>query len=205
MEQPTTATLLCGLQDSLQAAGLTPREIGLFSVSRGPGSFTGLRAGLTVAKTFAWLTGCRLASIDTHLILAAGLAEEDRQLAHRDTRQIATVINAQRNEWFAQIWQIGGDGLEVLAGNRIVRPEQFLEGLPRGSIVNGPGLSRLPASGNWQTRDLRICQPAWRMPRASVIGQLGWQESKSGRTTDPLSLVPLYGRLSAAEEKRSGA
>ena len=49
-----SARLLPGIEEVLSSAGVTLREIDLFGVTIGPGSFTGLRVGLATAKGFAW-------------------------------------------------------------------------------------------------------------------------------------------------------
>src|SRR4051812_2892631 len=54
----------------LRAQGWTPRDLGAVIVSRGPGSYTGLRVGVMSAKSLAFATGCKLLAIETFAAVA---------------------------------------------------------------------------------------------------------------------------------------
>jgi tRNA threonylcarbamoyl adenosine modification protein YeaZ len=55
--------LAAAIADAAAELGWRPADVDLVAVVRGPGSFTGLRVGVTTAKAFAWATGCRLLGI----------------------------------------------------------------------------------------------------------------------------------------------
>ncbi len=57
--------------DLLVAAGWTPRDLSAVAVSRGPGSYTGLRVGIMSAKALAYAVGCPILAIDTFAIIAS--------------------------------------------------------------------------------------------------------------------------------------
>ncbi len=200
--QTTTAGLVAELARLVKSHGLVPSDIRLVSVSIGPGSFTGLRVGVTVAKTFAWATGCPVAAIGTHEIIARqafdALSSSDRAFSSA----IISVINAQRHEWFAEIRRCATVGSENVLENRIVAPRPFVQELDLPMWISGPGLSALrgAAPSEWNDR-IRVCEAAVWQPRGDTTGILGHAALEVGQTVDHWALNPVYGRRSAAEEK----
>src|SRR5262245_58515613 len=79
--------LLPEIRRLLARCNRTARDCRLVAVSIGPGSFTGLRVGVTCAKTMAFATGCQVAAVDTLLAIAAN--------SPPDTAQVHVVADAQ--------------------------------------------------------------------------------------------------------------
>ena len=69
-------TLAPALAELLAAAGLTPRDVRLVATTVGPGSFTGLRVGVTTAKTFAYAVGAEVLGLNTLEVIAAQTPSE---------------------------------------------------------------------------------------------------------------------------------
>jgi tRNA threonylcarbamoyladenosine biosynthesis protein TsaB len=67
--------LIPSIQQLLESAGLHPRELDAFAVGVGPGSYTGVRIGVTVAKTLAWTHGMALLGVSSLEALALGGCE----------------------------------------------------------------------------------------------------------------------------------
>ncbi len=200
-ELTTTASLITGLRELLNSLDLTPSEIGLVSVSTGPGSFTGLRIGATVAKTWAYAVDCPVAAIDTHQIIAhqawSGLSDSQRLFS----RTIATAINAQRNEWFVAIHGFDQQPPLVLKTSQIIDPGDFFADQPAPVWLSGPGLTRSGLNLARHPRHVRVTDEKHWQPTARTAGILGFRAFQENRTIDHWSLVPKYGRRSAAEEK----
>ena len=87
----TTATIFGVIEKLLAGAGLAPEALEVFIVARGPGSFTGTRIGLAVAKTFARVLGCPLIGVDTLRLLAA-------QTEPVEERPFHALLNCVRDE-----------------------------------------------------------------------------------------------------------
>ena len=164
--------------------GWTPRELTGVLVSRGPGSYTGLRVGLMSAKTLAYATGCVLMGIDTFAAIA-------RQAP---AGTINVLADAQQGKIYVQRFVQGQGGpLEIWPFNN------WSESLSPGTWVSGPGLDifadKLPPhiqalpSENW-------------LPRPESLLAIGLERLTRGESDDPFTLEPLYLRPSAAEEKR---
>jgi tRNA threonylcarbamoyladenosine biosynthesis protein TsaB len=174
----------------LEQVGWRPADVQLIAVTLGPGSFTGLRVGITSAKTLAYATGASLIGVNT----LAALAEQ----VPCDAEQLFAVIDAGRQELYVgQFARDGGHWLRIGPGS-IQSIDAWLAGLPRGAIVTGPALaklaSRLPA-------DVTVAPASnWKL-MATTVGRVGWRHYETGQRDDPFQLTPLYLRRSAAEEK----
>lgn len=192
-DRRSAQTLAPALFELLAAAGIVPRDVRLVATTVGPGSFTGLRVGVTTAKTFAYAVGAEVLGLNTLEILAA---QTPRELLGNDATEIQAVIDAQRKELY--VGRFSGREFEPLAANAIVPEQAWLDALPPGTVVTGPGLgrleSRLPAGVVAVERPLRL-------PQAVTVGRLAWRDYQRGRRDNLWKLAPAYLRISAAEEK----
>ncbi len=191
--------LVLEIGELLRAHSLTPRDVELVAVSRGPGSFTGLRVGMVCAKTFAYATGCRFIAVDTF----AAIAEN----APADLTRLFVIEDAQRDDLF--VGEYARSPLQQwkqVPPVRIVSTDNFLQSRSDMAIVTGPGVAKFETetlSENW-LQDPKI----WR-PRASTIASLGRLHEQStydkpaSEECDFWRASPFYLRLSAAEEKRA--
>src|SRR5215831_14854533 len=83
----------------LAAAGWKPRDVSAVVVSRGPGSYTGLRVGVMSAKTFAYAAGCALLAIDTFAAIAAQ--------APAEAAPLDVIADAQQDRVYVQRYERG--------------------------------------------------------------------------------------------------
>lgn len=187
----TTQCLVPSIGDLANSAGWTIHEIQMVAVSQGPGSFTGIRVGLTTAITFAYAIKAKIVAVNTLDCIAAQ--------APKDVSRLAVVIDAQRGELCAATYQRQTDGvLERMRSWEIVTRRDWLEHLPAEAAVIGPGLAKL--RDDLVDRVDVIAQPYWD-PRAATVGQLGWSKYQHGQCDDLWTLKPIYFRQSAAEER----
>src|SRR5260370_10933533 len=101
----------------LGRAGLAAAELKAIAIGIGPGSFTGLRVGLSYAKGLKLATGCALLGIPNLDTLAlTALAEISATAA---PRLICTVLGARKGEFYAALYQTTGDGLESVSNDRM--------------------------------------------------------------------------------------
>jgi tRNA threonylcarbamoyladenosine biosynthesis protein TsaB len=162
-------------------------------VSAGPGSFTGLRIGITLAKTFAFATGAKLVAVPSVRVLVEN--------APPQAQNVAIVLDAKRDQIYSALFERAGETwierepahldslVDVLS--RALRPVHLLgEGIPHHEKFipkNDPGIMVTP-------------QDSWR-PRAQSVAKIGWQMARRGDFTDALALTPVYIRRPEAEEK----
>ncbi|HEY5311981.1 MAG TPA: tRNA (adenosine(37)-N6)-threonylcarbamoyltransferase complex dimerization subunit type 1 TsaB [Pirellulales bacterium] len=181
----------------LTEAGWQPRQVELVAVTAGPGSFTGLRVGVTTAKSFAWATGAAVLGVDT-LEVIARQALDDGALAPETP--VAVALEAERDEIFAAVY--GPARGAVLHAPAIVASQAWLATLEPGWRVTGPALGRLASQVPAQVEI--VASSRW-FPTAAAVGQLAAWRFQCGQHDDVWQLVPRYFRRSAAEEKWEAA
>ncbi len=196
----TTGRLIPAMADAANRHGLSWMELKLISVSTGPGSFTGLRVGVTVARTLAYATGCRVVGVPTHAVICRQAFLEISARNGDTSVRVASMIGAQRNEWFLEVREVSSGGQSVLAPSRVVGRDELRNAVQAGCVWCGPGLRLIPELEDSQALR-QVCGEAFRDPRAAETGAVGWAASRQNQWTDPYRLVPDYGRPSAAEER----
>lgn len=177
--------------DLLAEQGWRPRDIEVVLVSRGPGSYTGLRVGLISARTLAYATGCLLFGISTAEIIAAQASAWEGRLD--------VLIDAQQDRVYMQSFEQTPAGFRAVS-EIAIRPFSAWAGqssLP--GWVSGPGLhgreGRLPPG-------VQVIDPTLWEPQAAVLLRQGMQRWREGAKPDDVwSLEPLYLRPSAAEQQ----
>lgn len=201
--QVTTKDLIPDILTLLKRSKLGPSDIQLVSVSLGPGSFTGLRVGITTAKTLAYVNRCDLIAIGTHHLLfrQAKMAISRADEPIPNIKHIQSVIDAQRGEWFAASFCL--DDPEPSSeedSSFLVRPETLAASVDRPTLWCGPALTKLQPDCT-HLANVHLAPRKFWNPMAVTCGQLAFEKLENGHTNDLYSARPYYGRKSAAEEK----
>src|SRR5262245_55101971 len=132
-------TLAPAIRELLREVGWRPADVQLVAVAAGPGSFTGLRIGVTTAKTFAYAVGAQVLGVNTLEAVACA--------APPVSFPLRVVMDAQRRELFAATFAREENGRIAFAvPTHIVAADEWLAGLRPGESVAGPGLERLAAA-----------------------------------------------------------
>jgi len=182
-------TLPAEVADMLAGCSLQPHSIQSVAVSIGPGSFTGLRVGLTFAKTFAWLNDARLVAVDTLRAIA--------QQVPPHIEYVTAIIDAQRSEFFAATYRWNAELGLRFAINDVGLAN--VADLPSDYPIVGPACNKLRAIA--LNRFDILDESLWQ-PHAVNVGRIGLYMLDQQQFSDPDSLEPVYIRLSYAEEKR---
>ena len=148
-ERPGHATRLLGLVEQvLGDARREPADVGLIAVGTGPGSFTGLRIGVSTARALSQALGAPLTGVGTLRGLAAGAQEEQQP-----ERPVMAVLDARRGEAFAAAYA----GSRVLLEPCALAPEALAAAVRR--LHDATATSPL-AVGDGALRFRRHMEPA---------------------------------------------
>ncbi|MEX2316102.1 MAG: tRNA (adenosine(37)-N6)-threonylcarbamoyltransferase complex dimerization subunit type 1 TsaB [Pirellulales bacterium] len=187
----TAQWLAPALERLLAEIGWSADSIELVAVAVGPGSFTGLRIGVTAAKTLAYAVGAQIVAVETMAVLAAQAASP---------ATLWTVMDAQRQELFVARFAAPAAGrLAPIGDTSIIAVQLWLDRLRPGDHVTGPPLARL--QGRLPEGVVAVTPDECWQPTAAGVGQVAWQAYQNGQRDDVWTLVPRYYRPSAAEEK----
>lgn len=186
--------LMPAIERVLHSAKCELSAIDGIAVSIGPGSFTGLRIGLAIAKTLAHSEGKPIVAVSTLEALALRAARADVL--------IAPMLDARRNEIFGAIFKSSDDGtnLERLSPDVVERPETFAERITMPTIAVGSGALRYAQllQEHLQKRVI-FAEGEINHPSAGVVAQLGARKLAEGLAANVLTLEPVYVRKSDAE------
>jgi len=178
-----TTQLTPRLVAALEELQLGPDALSAVAVSLGPGSFTGLRVGLAIAKGLALARGIPLVGIPTLDILAAAQG--------RSRRPLLAVIQTGRGRLCAARyrWRRGWQRRE---GPFLTTWEDLLASITRPTLLCGEiderGFQLIEGLGEQVT----VLSPAHCLRRAGFLAELAWERLRRGETDDPATLTPLY-------------
>jgi tRNA threonylcarbamoyladenosine biosynthesis protein TsaB len=191
------AQLVARLKELLAGAALRPADVGEVYVSVGPGSFTGTRIGVTVARTLAQtLPGSRCVAVSS----PAAVAENARPLPWR---HLAVVLDAREGLLHATLFERRGELILPVDAGGVMSPPELLARAPRPLTLLGEGLGYHDLRADGVTIPLadKTGAPP-HLPTAEGVWRFGRRQARAGRFTDPAQLLPIYTRVPAALRAR---
>ena len=169
-----------------------PEDIDLIAVSIGPGSYTGLRIGVTCAKTLAYGLGKPVIDVPTLDVLAGNIKD--------DVKHICPVIDAKRKRVYACIYSRNNSKNKRTTDFLIITPGELKDILPESTLIFGDGVA--PYKEIFAQMKVTIIEdekPG--IAEAVDVARLGLERYEQGERCEINALVPLYLRKSEAEEK----
>jgi tRNA threonylcarbamoyladenosine biosynthesis protein TsaB len=189
--------LLPAIGQVLRGPGVAFADVDAYIAAAGPGSFTGVRVGLTTVKAWGEVTGKPIVSVSRLEALATQ--------AMGSHCYVAAFANAQRRQVYGALYHRGNATLQRVGEESVIAPDKFLT----WALEKAAG-----QSVQWISTDphMLLETEAWRARQsvgesvlavspilAPAIGRLGYRLAQEKRFTDPLSLDANYVRRSDAE------
>jgi tRNA threonylcarbamoyladenosine biosynthesis protein TsaB len=177
----------------VRARGWTPADVEQLYLSIGPGSFTGLRIGVTLAKTLAMATGAKLVAVPTVQVLAAN--------APVDAQHLIIVLDAKRDQIFtARFERQGSDWIERETAH-LDSLSAMLTRSPRPICLLGEGIPFHEKFVPREDAGVFISPPDTWQARAAVVARIGMKMTAADQFAEAFGLTPMYVRKPEAEEK----
>jgi len=194
-ERSHTRSLTQLVDRVLGDAGLAIADVDGLAVSIGPGSFTGLRVGLALAKGIAFAGGLPIAAVSTLEALAWAA-----DAAPGDT--VCAALDARKREVYAASFSMTPDGPRRETPDEALAPAALAERLRPGTILVGDAGDAYGAVLGARA----VLRPfVTHHPRGSIVARLGWQRLCAGAAEPIGPLEPVYVRPPDAELPRTGS
>lgn len=191
-------TLLPMVEDMLKNSELSLDDMDLVAVANGPGSFTGLRIGVSTAKGLAWAKDLPCAGCSTLESMAWALS-------HLEGADICCAMDARRSQVYA--------GRFVIEGGKPVRlrPDEAISVAALADEAENRKKTQILVGDGWElcynefTKRSIPCAAApshLRYPSAWGVARCALELANRGELTTAEALTPNYHRLSQAERER---
>ncbi|MDR3557757.1 MAG: tRNA (adenosine(37)-N6)-threonylcarbamoyltransferase complex dimerization subunit type 1 TsaB [Syntrophobacteraceae bacterium] len=189
--------LLKSIDRLLEETGWALASIDAFAVAAGPGSFTGLRIGMTTLKVLAWTMGKPYAAVSTLDALALPLCFS--------AGLVCALLDARKDEVYCALYRPDAKGgLSLELPYSALSPSQLaamLAARPAEPIIFcGDGWAPYGDFLKEKLGKLAIAPPScFHIVRAACVGELAARRFLRGESDDPVSSAPFYLRQSEAE------
>jgi tRNA threonylcarbamoyladenosine biosynthesis protein TsaB len=189
--------LLPAVNQLLHSAGVRVADLQVCAVATGPGSFTGVRVGLTTAKAWSEVYGLSIAAVsrlDALSTYSSGKASV-----------VAAFTDAHRKQVFGAVYRCENGELKRVGDEVVTSPDAFIEQAVAAAAQAriewiSPDPKGFAEAQTWPSRlaqeeTIHVIAPVF----APAIGRIGYRLAQEGRFTDSLSLDANYVRRSDAE------
>lgn len=177
--------LLSIIDQSLELAGLSVMDLDGLAVTRGPGSFTGLRIGLATIKGLALANNKPVVGISSLDALACQFAGS--------TFLVCALLDARKSEVYARLYRFADNNLAPVTDERVLSPQMAVADITEPCLFVGPG-----AMVYRDVIEAAIGKNAFFAPdfaniiRPEAVAFLGARRLRAGDADDPDTLTPVY-------------
>ena len=176
--------LISRLDELLRRAGRGPSDVDELYVSAGPGSFTGTRVAVTVARTMGQaLPELKCVAVPT----MAATAENARDLPWEN---LGVILDARQNCICAGLFARADGEIASRRDPEVSTPAAFLAAAPRPLLLIGEGLAHHDLAGE----GIEIGPAELHLPTAEGVWRVGRRMARDGQFTDYLRILPTYVR-----------
>jgi len=169
-----------------------PHEIKQIYISVGPGSFTGLRIAVTMAKILNLAAATKIVAVDTLDVIAAN-ADDYIKESKSEIQKVAAVLDAKRGQFFVAGYQNKQGRWEKILADCLMRAPEFLE---KFAATNKPlwllGEGLVYYKDNFKAEGTQFFPESCWYPQAQKVHLLGWKKAQAGAFADALQLQPAY-------------
>ena len=192
-------TLMPMIEGALSSSKTDINEIDGFAISSGPGSFTGIRIGISAVKGLAAVKKTPCVAVSTLLSMAQNYSDTDCI--------ICAVMDARCNQLYNAIFDIENGEITRLCEDRALMCDELLEEIKNISqssdkcvIIVGDGADIFYNAAK-DIKNIKKAHPIRQYQHAVGVGFASLDAFKKGETLSPNDLLPFYLRLPQAERE----
>jgi len=184
--------LMATVDRVLSDTGFTMADMDGYAVAIGPGSFTGLRIGLSAVKGLALVTGKPVAAVPTLKALAWNLPHA--------AYPVCPMLDARKNEVYAATYRFEGSALVHGMAEAVLSLSRLSERLSAKTLFTGEASHLFRKNIVELFGDRALFAPLSAiLPSAASVAEIGLDMIKNGKQADPDNLTPMYIRRPEAE------
>jgi tRNA threonylcarbamoyladenosine biosynthesis protein TsaB len=192
IESTHSEKLMPSIERLLGQTGLSIRDVDGIAVALGPGSFTGLRIGVSTVKGLAYALKIPVVGVPTLDALA--------QNVRFASVQVCAVLDARKKEVFAALFRGDGTKLEKTTPDWVLPPEELCRRITGETLFLGNGGELYGSMIRGLLGGLaRFAPPEFSVPRAVHVARLSLPKFRNRDVLDLFSFTPVYIRRSEAE------
>jgi len=186
--------ILAAIELVLQESCCPIEQIDTWSIALGPGSFTGLRIGVSTIKGLAFATGKPVTGVSTLDVLASQISPAPYL--------ICPLLDARKQEVYAAFYRFEKNTMNRLSDYQAIKPEDLVKSIKEQTIFVGEGAKNYREFLLKSLSSLALFPPApFHLAHGSVVAKLGFELLEKGESLDLSTFAPIYVRPSEAEIK----
>jgi len=184
-----SSILIPSIDKVLKKARLKIKDVDVFAISIGPGSFTGLRIGVTTVKGLAYSLKKKIMAVPTLDVIARN-AKNFRGI-------ICPVLDARKNKVYSSIYRSDGKIIKRISRFLLLPPEELKKKLAKYDKIYflGDAIDLIKRSFETScssvSQDQILLSKIWH-PRAEIVAELALKEIKKKHFVSPEDLEPMY-------------
>lgn len=190
-----TKSIMAAIDAILCINNMNATAVDAYAVTRGPGSFTGLRIGISTVKGLAMATGKPVVGVSSLEVLA--------HQASGQSPLVCPVMDARRNEVYWSLYERKGLQVSSITAEQVGPASELADRIDADCFFIGNAVplyrskinSQLKHPAQWANDETNGIRPA-------VMARLAWDRLQNGKIEPPQTLTPVYLRKSDAELQR---
>jgi tRNA threonylcarbamoyladenosine biosynthesis protein TsaB len=163
---------------------LKAKDLKAIGVAIGPGSYTGLRIGLAIAKGLAFAHRLALVAVPSLDIVAAGQAISDLPMM--------AVLQAGRTRLAAGRYKVKKDQWVTDGQPQLMNAEELTDSIQHPTLVCGELTENDRKVLGRKYKNAVLQSPAWSVRRPALLAEIAWARWQAGDIDDPKGLAPIY-------------
>jgi tRNA threonylcarbamoyladenosine biosynthesis protein TsaB len=179
-----TVELAPAVEEMLKKSDVGISDLEALGVAIGPGSFTGLRIGLALAKGLALVRHIPLIGIPSLDVLAAAQAQTNIPMA--------ASLRAGRGRLAVGWYKLAEDSWQSSGNLEMLTAQDLSERIHSPTLVCGEFTERERRLLKRKRKNVVLASPAQSLRRPAFLAELAWERWQAGDTADPATLSPIY-------------